>query len=72
MVEFFALILLMVIIGLLFWVLMLWIDLKNSRPIVNCHSFSTYNEALRAYNAGNKRLDGGKHNGVPCESLVKK
>lgn len=37
---------------------------------VTCASFSSYGEALEAYNAGNKALD-HNHNGVPCETLLK-
>lgn len=34
-----------------------------------CGSFSTYQEALRAYNTGNTALD-HNGNGVPCETLL--
>lgn len=35
-----------------------------------CASFSSYGEALQAYNAGNTGLDHNK-NGYPCENLIK-
>lgn len=34
-----------------------------------CASFSSYGEALQAYNAGNKGLDHNR-NGYPCETLL--
>lgn len=39
------------------------------RPIANCGIYTTYQEAVRAYNAGNHSLDHNK-NGVPCETLL--
>lgn len=35
-----------------------------------CASFSSYGEALQAYNAGDTGLDHNK-NGYPCENLLK-
>lgn len=43
---------------------------SQMKPVVTCASFSTYADALQAYNAGNKKLDGGKRNGIPCENLL--
>lgn len=34
-----------------------------------CRSFSSYGEALQAFNGGDRRLDHNK-NGYPCESLI--
>lgn len=33
-----------------------------------CNDFSTCEEAMKAYKAGNTRLDGDK-DGIPCEKL---
>lgn len=40
---------------------------KVAKP--TCGDFTTYQQALQAYNAGNKRLDHNR-NGVPCETLL--
>lgn len=43
-------------------------------PVVarqTCKDFSTCKEAMKAFKAGNTRLDGDK-DGIPCESLCKK
>lgn len=62
--------LLMPILGTTFGVLFVYATvLPHTRPIVNCTQFSSYNEAVRAYNMGAWKLD-GNHNGVPCENLL--
>lgn len=48
-----------------------FIRLNEIKPAKEtCASFSSYGAALQAYNAGNKHLDGGKKNGVPCQNLL--
>lgn len=68
-----SIILLGVSIGLFFGVLIMTclyvVRLNDSRIIINCGSFSSYKDALRAYNMGDRALD-HNHNGVPCESLI--
>lgn len=47
----------------------LYYSQPNARLIVNCSTFSSYKDAVRAYNMGAWNLD-RNHNGVPCESLL--
>lgn len=44
--------------------------LKESQVTETCDSFSTYSQALAAYQKGNTRLDHNS-NGRPCEKLYK-
>lgn len=51
---------------LLFIIAGLFLELKDSRKIINCDSFSSYKEALKAL-PSNPKLD-LDHDGKPCES----
>lgn len=68
-ISYFAMALLLVVLCLSFWIASLFFQLGNSRKIENCGSFDTYAQAVRSFNAGNKKLD-HNGNGVPCESLI--
>lgn len=41
--------------------------LNDSRLITNCESFSSYSAMIASYRVGNKKLDSGNRNGIPCE-----
>lgn len=69
LISYFAMTLLLVVLGLSFWVASLFFQLGSYRKIINCGSFDTYAQALQAYNGGDKKLD-HNGNGIPCESLV--
>lgn len=49
---------------------LLYIQLVNTKVAKQtCASFTTYQQALQALNAGNTGLDHNK-NGYPCENLI--
>lgn len=63
-------ILLLVVLGLLFWVAALFFQLDHSRKIENCAAFNSYGEALQFVTDNPsyaKRLD-KNHDGRPCET----
>lgn len=37
---------------------------------LTCRNFGSYDDALISFKSGNIQLDGGKHNGIPCENLL--
>lgn len=58
---------LVLVIGTCFIIYMQLVETKVAKQ--TCASFTTYQQALQAFNMGNTGLDHNK-NGIPCQSLL--
>lgn len=68
--TFMAFLILMLFLGMASAVTFIYLlIIPHYRPIINCSQFSSYKEAVQAYNMGEWKLD-KNHNGVPCENLL--